>query len=430
VQSESTAEMTTVAIARVAGHWADREAVLAAVENALRLVPDWAGRAAAARRILLKPNLTTDSMSWETGAVTSTLVVEAVARALREASPRARIGIAEATAVALDTKKAFVTTGLDRLARDLDLDLIDLNDDEHVAVPVEPAPGCPEFPIRQVRVCRSVLECDFLVNLPVLKTHPATAVSICLKNLKGTIPAAEKRRFHFKGLLDCVIALNRVVRPALVIADGTVGHEGDGPIGGTPVGLGLVVAGTDSTAVELISGRIMGLTLDEMPLLTKARQHRLGVCDERAIRIVGLPLAEATRPFRRAVFPFVRPPGVAVVDANACTGCREGVRMAIARAQAAGLLSRLPPLRFLIGGGDYPNEEAADEPRAAGEVAIYVGRCRQAEAKAGEALWVPGCPPQVFLIADELRALAGEPRLYGERKSFEIGEVDDPDAQA
>ncbi len=419
---------TTVVITKVAGHWSDREAVVAATRAALDLLPDWHRRAVRARRIVLKPNVGADNIGWETGAVTSPHVLEGIVLAVRQVNSTASMAIAEAAAVALDTKKGYARTGLDRLAAEYGLELLDLNDDEFVPVPVPKPAGRFTSPITTVRIAKSVLEADLLVNVPVMKTHPATEISVSLKNLKGVIPSAEKKRFHLKGLKDCVIALNHIVRPGLIVADGTVGHEGDGPIGGTPVGLGVIVAGTDNVAVELISGRIMGLTVDEMPLVTKARQALLGVADERYIRLVGTPLSEATHPFRRAVFPFVRPPGVSVVDANACTGCREGVRMAIARVQAMGLLPRLTPLRFYIGGRGYPQEERREGPGPEGELCLYVGKCREGAAKAAGGIWVPGCPPQVFLISDELRELAGEKRVYGQRDEFlpEGSDSDEP----
>ena len=70
------------------------------------------------------------------------------------------------------------------------------------------------------------------VNVPVVKIHVNTCVTISCKNLKGLLPSREKKRFHFLGLDRCIAELVSVVRNDLVIVDGQVGQEGLGPISG------------------------------------------------------------------------------------------------------------------------------------------------------------------------------------------------------
>ncbi|CCK80797.1 conserved uncharacterized protein, DUF362 [Desulfobacula toluolica Tol2] len=52
----------------------------------------------------------------------------------------------------------------------------------------------------EYRICRSILELDRLINIPVLKGHCQTAMTCALKNLKGCIPNSEilrtSRRFR------------------------------------------------------------------------------------------------------------------------------------------------------------------------------------------------------------------------------------------
>ena len=48
-----------------------------------------------------------------------------------------------------------------------------------------------------------------------------------------------------------LVDLCETVRPQLIIADGVLAMEGDGPAGGTPRALGLVLGGEDAYAVDL-----------------------------------------------------------------------------------------------------------------------------------------------------------------------------------
>ena len=46
-----------------------------------------------------------------------------------------------------------------------------------------------------LNICKSVLDLDFLINVPVLKGHCQTKITCALKNMKGLCLNSEKRRF-------------------------------------------------------------------------------------------------------------------------------------------------------------------------------------------------------------------------------------------
>ena len=84
-----------------------------------------------------------------------------------------------------------------------------------------------------------------------------TGMTCAVKNLFGTVPGLQKAEFHmrfpdkerFGGML---VDLCETVRPALVIADGVLAMEGDGPAGGTPRNLGVVLGGNDPYEICLL----------------------------------------------------------------------------------------------------------------------------------------------------------------------------------
>ncbi len=133
---------------------------------------------------------------------------------------------------------------------------------------------------KEIKVAKRVLDADFLINVPTMKTHVATGVSLCLKNLKGVLPENEKRRSHFLGVNKFVTDLNSIVKPHLCVIDGTVAMEGDGPMQGTPVHLGVLVAGCDPVATDLIATRVMGLDPWEFKCFNYAKNRRMGVWRE------------------------------------------------------------------------------------------------------------------------------------------------------
>ena len=181
-------------------------------------------------RVLIKPNLTSEERLWEKGILTGPVFTQALVEEVQKAGP-AEVIIAEGTAVGLNTKKAFAANGYPEVARATGARLLDLYDGEY-----EEVKTAPQGISKTVRVSREVLRADFFINAPVLKTHFASTLTAAMKNLKGTTTYDEKKRFHYLNLNKAVTELNQVLKPNLIVIDGMIAMEGDGPIAGTPVG--------------------------------------------------------------------------------------------------------------------------------------------------------------------------------------------------
>jgi uncharacterized protein (DUF362 family) len=94
-----------------------------------------------------------------------------------------------------------------------------------------------------------------------------------------------------------LVALARRTRPHLSIIDGWVGMHREGPRHGTPLRLGVVVAGTDAVAVDAIAATVMGFNPLEIGYLHYAQEAGLGVADPERINVVGDSIAQVQRRF-------------------------------------------------------------------------------------------------------------------------------------
>jgi uncharacterized protein (DUF362 family) len=394
---------TTVHIGRI-GRANDPEAVIKGVMAALNALAPAQNLIKPGARVVIKPNLTADTNLWEKGIVTNPYTVEGVIRYVQQANP-AEIAIAEATACGLDNKKAFRANGYEEMAVRTGAKIVDLYDEEFVSVPVENG-----MVAKTIKVARRILSTDFLINVPAMKTHVATGVSLSLKNLKGVLPENEKWRSHFLGVNKFVTDLNSIVKPQLCLIDGTVAMEGDSPMQGTPVNLGIVVAGTDAVATDLVAARVMGFDPWQFKCFNYAKAQGLGVFEEADIVLSGVPLEEVKRSFQPASGPIPAIPGITITDGGACPGCLDGVRIALGRIRTAKLLDKLPAVHIIVG----------EKGQVAGENDVVIGRCLK--RCRGMKHYVPGCPAQVFVIADELRELAGEQRLFGAKEQYLLQE--------
>ncbi len=94
-----------------------------------------------------------------------------------------------------------------------------------------------------------------------------------------------------------LVRLNRRVGPHLSVIDGFVGMHREGPRHGTPLKLGVVVAGTNAVAVDAVAASVMGFDPRRIGYLTYADSAGLGMIDLDAIQVVGEPIERVRKRF-------------------------------------------------------------------------------------------------------------------------------------
>jgi uncharacterized protein (DUF362 family) len=158
--------------------------------------------------------------------------------------------------------------------------------------------------LKQLYFPRAVLEADYIVSMPKLKTHHWVGVTLALKNMFGIVPGCcygwPKNVLHWAGIVPSILDINSTVRPDFAIVDGIVGMEGNGPIQGSAKAGGVLILGDDPVAVDATSARVMGLNPRRIEYLEKAGML-LGHIQEDNIRQLGESVESVRTPF--AVLP-------------------------------------------------------------------------------------------------------------------------------
>jgi len=246
--------------------------------------------------VIIKPNAKHQIIPGY-GVVTDPRIVEAAIKLAFKFSP-SKIEIAEGACYpsgAYDTMSAFQSTGIMEVAKKLDLGLIDLNSWDSMDIELDDGIG-----LDWVKVGRSVVEADFIINIPVLKTHRGTLITACLKNIgMGCAVREEKKRIHRLGLDEGIVDVYSIVKPNFHIVDAVVALEGDGPNypPGKPKPLGLIIAGSDGLAVDAVCCNIMGIDPMKVEHLRLAHEKGLGNIDLKNIDLVGKELSEVINEF-------------------------------------------------------------------------------------------------------------------------------------
>lgn len=288
------------------------------------------------------------------------------------------IVIGEGAIVGRSAMEAFKRTGYADLARRYGAQLVDLNDAPRVEV---------EWEFGKIRL-PTLLQTHEYVNTAKMKTHIQTGVTLSMKNQKGLLTETDKKRFHKIGLDRAIRALAEAVRPNLTVVDGIVALEGLGPWRfGTPVDMGILVAGVDMMEVDNACLELMGMRHERAPHIPPVPVHAVGV-----------PIAEAKRPFALDYPGYFRYHNVYEHISDSCSGCNAALYLAFRSLSK----SRWGRLRLLWNGRlrrmDIVLGSRATLPPKHGRV-LCVGDCAAALAREGGFRLVRGCPPAPAEIA-------------------------------
>lgn len=138
--------------------------------------------------------------------------------------------------------------------------------------------------VTEFEILNPVLEADFIINLPKLKSHVMTGMTAACKNMFGVIPGLKKSEWHMRfpdkeRFGDMLIDLLETITPDMAILDGVLAMEGDGPAGGEPRTVGILMASEDMLNLDLAIAHLMGLEPMRVPYLKAGYQRSL--CDSK-----------------------------------------------------------------------------------------------------------------------------------------------------
>jgi uncharacterized protein (DUF362 family) len=132
--------------------------------------------------------------------------------------------------------------------------------------------------LKEIPVYPEIIDCDLVINVPVVKHHVLSKLTMCMKNHMGVI---DKRNTLHQGLPDCLTDLTRYMQPRarLHILDGVRALVAHGPVGGNLQDVRVklaVAAGTDIVALDAWGAEIAGRSPAEIESISKAQQAGLG----------------------------------------------------------------------------------------------------------------------------------------------------------
>jgi uncharacterized protein (DUF362 family)/Pyruvate/2-oxoacid:ferredoxin oxidoreductase delta subunit len=272
-----------VSIVRCADY--DSGRVLGALRRAVDLLGGIGAFVKPGERVLIKPNLLKASPAAE-AVTTHPEIIRAVIRLVRETGAQALVGDSPGFG---ELRRVCEASGVLDVIEEEGAVLAEL--DEVVQVK-----NHGQF--HRYEIARAVHEADVVINLPKLKTHGMMTVTGAVKNLFGCIPGKRKVQWHFNAGVNrgafarMLVELCALIKPRLTIMDAVVGMEGNGPGSGDPRDIGLVLAGQDPVALDVVSGTIVGADPALLYIVRAAAEAGTGETRLDRITIHGEPLAD------------------------------------------------------------------------------------------------------------------------------------------
>lgn len=183
-------------------------------------------------------------------------------------------------------KDGFLISGYRKMCTDLGIRLVNLKETGFREI------ACNGHVLSKAYISPLVLDADFIVNLPKLKTHSFMAFTGAIKNMYGIIPHGLRCSYHREYIKSEVFGQMLVdifacAPPQLNIMDAIYAMEGEGPSAGSPKNVGLILASSNAVALDTVAAKIIGLAPMQIHTTKNAAERGLGTAHIEEMEILG-----------------------------------------------------------------------------------------------------------------------------------------------
>lgn len=335
--------------------------------------------------VVLKPNAG-HAEPPETSVCTNPEVVRAVIREVKKAEPK-RIIIAEAAAIGCDTLECFKVSGIQAVAEEEGVELIDIKRDKDL---IKVAVRGFRSNIDSIKLPRFLLEADHLINLPILKAHASMVFSGALKNIKGVVQDKVHMDMHKQNLTMAMMDVWSVCRADINIMDAHRAASGYSPHMPVPIETHMILGSKDPVAIDRVACEVTGIDTSAVDYFKVAEETGLGNYSMDDIEVVGDSVKDC---FMKMWIPYIgdmstRWPEYDVRCEGGCSSCQALLAINMEELKAVDAYDENAGMTVVIGG---LNDIPADIPD---EKIVLHGNCTKKYLKQHpNAYHILGCPP-------------------------------------
>ena len=263
------------------------EKVRKAVQRGIELLGGVSRFAGVGEKIVLKPNLLAGDHP-DKAVTTHPMVFAAVGDVFKQSGARVFYGDSPGKG---KPERIAKQAGIKERADALDIRLADFQTAIRVSFP-------GALLAKQLSLAAGALEADGIISIAKMKTHGFTRITGAVKNQFGCVPGLQKAEYHVKmpdiyDFSKVLVDIDRFLKPRLYIMDGIVAMQGNGPRGGEPVKMNVLLFSEDPVALDSVFCRLIDLDPEFVPFMRLGRETGLGTYMGDEIEIVGHPDIES-----------------------------------------------------------------------------------------------------------------------------------------
>jgi uncharacterized protein (DUF362 family) len=134
--------------------------------------------------------------------------------------------------------------------------------------------------LKNAKVHELILNSDVFINVPILKHHGSSGITIGMKNLMGVI--WDRRFWHQNNLQQCIADFASFKKPTLTIVDAYNVMKRNGPKGVSQediITMKSLIISRDIVAADAAAAKLFGTEPEKVDYIRIANQMKLGVMD-------------------------------------------------------------------------------------------------------------------------------------------------------
>jgi len=221
--------------------------------------------------VVVKPNIGWDRAP-EYAATTNPEVAAEIVKMCYEAGAKQIISFDR---TCNEDRRCYINSGLEKAMSDAGASVRFIRD--QLFEPVEIVGG---YQLKEWDFYRDAIEADVFINVPIMKHHSISELTLGMKNMMGII-GGNRGRIHW-SFSQKIVDVNRVVKPQLTIIDAVRVLRRNGPRGGNLADverMDTIIAGIDPVLVDAWGAKLFGIDPVNLDWLGNAEQAGLGTRD-------------------------------------------------------------------------------------------------------------------------------------------------------
>jgi len=186
-----------------------------------------------------------------------------------------------------DPTSCFALSGIEAAARGSGAELVYPKDELFKPLTVPNASLIQNWPV----LYEPFQEINKVIGMAPVKDHHRSGASMTMKNWYGLLGG--RRNIFHQDIQTIITDLATMVRPSLVVLDGTVSMMTNGPTGGSLSDLketNMMIVSTDQVAADAFGATLLDKTSNQLPFISKAEAAGVGTADYRALNPVEVSL--------------------------------------------------------------------------------------------------------------------------------------------